>query len=123
MINEIWKDIPGYEGLYQVSTMGRVRSLDVIQEYRYMDGRSSKRLHKGRILKPYAFVDGFLTVTLYKEGVREVFLVHRLVATMFLENPKGYKMVSFRDKNKYNLKLENLMWGRKGKRNDSLCEW
>ena len=114
MMSEIWKDIPGYEGLYQVSTFGRVRSLDVVKVYRYMSGRIEKRLHKGRILKPYPFVNGHLTVTVYDEGIREVLFVHRLVATMFIENPKGYKMVTFRDKNKNNLKVENLRWGKKG---------
>lgn len=112
MTEELWKDIAGYEGLYQVSTLGRVRSLDVMKE----QGRYGKRyeiFHKGRILKPWRGSGDYLAVTLYKDGISEFGYIHRLVAIAFLENPKGYKLVSFRDKNKFNTKLENLRWGRK----------
>ena len=112
MTEEVWKDIPGYEGLYQASTLGRIRSLDKeIIYYREWNQRTQKR--KGRILKPYTFVNGCMAVVLYKDGIPETKYVHRLVAMTFLENPKGHKMVTFRDNNKNNTKLENLRWGRK----------
>ena len=113
MMNEIWKDIPGFEGLYQASTLGRIRSVDAVKKYRWGNGTEISYHHKGKVLKPYPQARGYLTVTLYKDGVEEFWFVHRLVAITFLENPKGYISVSFRDKNKNNTKLENLRWGRK----------
>ena len=114
MMEEVWKDIPGFEGRYQASTLGRVRSVDAVKNYRRRSGKEVNYHHKGRILKSYPQAGGYLTVTLYRAGVEEFWFVHRLVAMTFLENPKGYKSVSFRDKNKNNTKLENLRWGRKG---------
>ena len=110
-MEELWKDIPGYEGLYQVSTLGRVRSLDVVKKYHYRNGEIKERKHKGRILKPYRYAGGYLVVMPYKNGISEVLAVHRLVAIAFLENPKGYVSVGFKDGDKTNLKLENLKWG------------
>lgn len=101
--------------MYQASTLGRVRSLDKTVDICYMNGKPFKRKTKGRILKPYIFSGGYMTVTLYKDGIPDVYFVHRLVAFTFLENPKGYKSVTFRDKDKYNTKLENLRWGGKGR--------
>ena len=115
MMNEIWKDIPGHEGEYQASTLGRIRSVDVMKERYSKLKKKISYLHEGRILKPWCGPGGYLTVSLYKDGVMEDLFVHRLVAFTFLENPKGYKSVSFRDKNKYNTKLENLRWGGKGR--------
>lgn len=113
MTEELWKDIDGYEGLYQVSTLGRVRSLDVVKEQGSKYGKRFKFFHKGRILKPWNGPSGYLTVSLHKDGVVDDYFVHRLIAIAFLENPKGYKSVSFRDKDRTNTKLENLRWGRK----------
>ena len=112
---EVWKDIPGFEGEYQVSAFGRIRSLDTIKYY-LKNGKQEKQFHKGKILKPYQQAGGYLTVTLYKDGLEEFWFVHRLLAITFLENPKGWKSVSFKDGNKSNVKLENIMWGRKSKR-------
>ena len=114
MVEELWRYVPGYENLYQVSTLGRVRSLDKEVDVCYIGGNPFKRKTKGRILKPYAYSGGFLTITLYKEGIPETYLIHRLVANTFLENPKRYKMISFIDGNRHNLNLNNLRWGRKG---------
>lgn len=110
-MEELWKDIPEYEGLYQVSTLGRVRSLDVVKKYHCKNGEIVERKHKGRIMKPYRYVNGYFTVTLYKDGVSDVYFVSRLVALTFLENPHGYTSVGFKDGDKTNLKLENLKWG------------
>lgn len=112
MLEELWKDIEGYEGLYQVSTLGRVKSLDKEVEVCYIGGKPFKRKCKGRILKPYKYVGGFLSVTLYKEGIPEVLLLHRLVAMAFLENSNKHKMVGFKDGDKYNVVINNLKWGR-----------
>lgn len=69
--NEQWKDIFGYDGMYQVSSFGRVRSL---------------KFGKTRVLKGGTTQDGYLTVLLYKDGKRKGFTVHRLVANTFIPN-------------------------------------
>ena len=93
---EIWKDIAGYEGLYQVSNMGRVKSLNY------------KGTGKERILKGSKASNGYLQVLLYKDGKRKWYRIHRLVATAFCENPMGYTDVNHIDQDKTNNKVENL---------------
>ena len=93
---EIWKDIQGYEGLYQVSNYGNVKSLN----YR-MTG-------KERILKSGKTVNGYLAVDLCKNGKRKHSLIHRLVAQAFLENPNNYPQVNHKDENKQNNHVSNL---------------
>ena len=89
---EIWKDIENYEGLYQVSNLGNVKSL-----------RSNK------ILKP-AFNKSYLQIGLYKDGKRKFFLIHRLVAEAFLPNEDELPEVDHRDNDKTNNRAENLQW-------------
>ena len=98
---EIWNDIRDYEGLYQVSTHGKVRSLDRI------DSRGHRR--KGRILK-YANRRGYRGVILCKDGITKTFSVHRLVALHFIDNEHGYPEVNHIDENKENNKMDNLEW-------------
>lgn len=76
---EIWKPIMGYEGLYECSNLGRVRSLDRID--------SNNHPLKGVILKPYISNSGYLLVGLYKQQKRDRKLLHRLVAEAFIPNP------------------------------------
>lgn len=92
---EIWKDIPNYEGLYQVSDLGRIKSK---QNYR-----------KGSILTP-RIKKGYYTVGLRKDGVRKWHLVHRLVASAFILNENNLKQVNHIDENKLNNKVDNLEW-------------
>ena len=80
-MKEIWKDIKGYEGIYQVSNLGRVRSLDRID--------SNNHPLNGVILKPYISNSGYLLVGLYKQQKRDRKLLHRLVAETFLPNPEN----------------------------------
>ncbi len=96
MNKEIWKDIKGYEGFYQVSNLGRVRSLPRPQT-------------KGGILKPN-IRNGYEAVILCVEGNIRNISVHRLVAKAFIENPKGYKIVNHIDENKLNNNASNLEW-------------
>ena len=115
MVKEEWKDIPNFEGEYQASTHGRIRSLDTMKYY-LKNGKEEKQFHRGKILKPYPQAGGYMTVTLYKDGLEEFWFVHRLLAITFLENPKKWKSVSFKDGNKNNVTIENIRWGRKSKR-------
>jgi len=104
---ETWKDIKGYEGLYQVSNLGRVKSLKrtVIKK----NGRKQHR--KERILKPLADRNGYLQVVLYNGyGKRKISLVHRLVCKVFHENPENKPCVNHIDENKANNTASNLEW-------------
>ena len=101
---EIWKDKKDYEGLYQASNLGRVRSVD-----RWVKGKSgSLRLIKGKILKPGTTKDGYLQVVLCKNGKEKTFRVHRLVAETFLLNPENLPEVNHKDEDKTNNNVENL---------------
>ena len=97
-MKEIWVDIKNYEGLYQVSNYGRVKSLN----YR-MTGRE-------KILKAKIISTGHLQVDLYKNGVKKPYLVHRLVAIHFIQNPEGKSDVHHIDHNKANNNVDNLVW-------------
>ena len=104
-MEEIWKDFDGYKGLYQVSNMGNVKSL----ERNVWCGRGYYKAPE-RILKPSKTNWGYLRVTLYKDGKSKHYLVHRLVASAFCENPHGYNNVNHKDENKQNNKASNLEW-------------
>lgn len=114
MTEEIWKDIQGYEGLYQVSNLGRVRSLDKIVQYakNYEDREVIATHHfKGKILKQ-GVNSGYLGVVLAKNGSVKDFLVHRLVAQAFVHNddPEHKIQVDHEDTNRRNNHADNLCW-------------
>ena len=111
-MEELWKDIQGYEGLYQVSTLGRVRSLDFVKHFYPMERKPYTQLRKGTILKPYPHPSGFMVVKLYKDGKGMPVGIHKIVANAFLENPMGRKMVFFKDGDKTNTRLDNLKWSK-----------
>lgn len=96
-MNEIWKDIPGYEGLYQASNIGNVRSL------------KWNRSNKIKNLKPYE-EGGYMHVGIRHNGIHHNYLIHRLVAMAFIPNPSGYKEVNHIDGNKLNNTVVNLEW-------------
>jgi hypothetical protein len=97
MEKEIWRDIAGYEGYYQVSNFGRVRSLDKMQNY-----NGSARLHKGKILKPGNDSKGYLIVSLSKNNRAATKTIHRLVAMAFLDNQNNLPCVNHKDEDKEN---------------------
>lgn len=97
-MNEIWKDINGYDGLYQVSNLGRVKSLNY------------NHTRKEKIRKLHVVAWGYLQVTLCKNGECKNPLVHQLVAEAFLPNPKNLPEVNHKDENKSNNCVDNLEW-------------
>lgn len=99
---EVWKNVLGYEGLYQVSNLGRIKSLC----------RKTKRgniSYKVRILKP-GLTDGYERVVLTKYGLRNTKKVHRLVAQAFIPNLKNKPQVNHIDFNRSNNIVANLEW-------------
>ena len=102
MTEEIWRPVVGYEGLYEVSSYGRVRSLD-----RY-DGRN--RFLKGRILTLHTDKDGYLSAYLCSNSKVKGFLVHRLVAQAFIPNPDNLPIINHKDENPSNDNVDNLEW-------------
>lgn len=94
---EVWKPVTNYEGLYEISNLGRIRSL---HNYK----RNGNNILVPRIKR------GYFTVGLRKNGIRKWFLLHRLVALAFIPNPNNYPCVNHKDENKLNNNVENLEW-------------
>lgn len=102
---EIWKDINGYEGWYQISSFGRVRSLNRV--IIYSDGRKVNT--KGKIIKQ-GNCKGYNTVWLHKNGEYKNYRVCRLVAFYFIDNPNKLPQVNHKDEDTYNDTVQNLEW-------------
>lgn len=104
---EKWNQIKGYEGIYEVSTFGNVRSID-----REVLAHNCKRVLylKGKQLKPAINKDGYKRVGLCKNRKNKSFSIHRLVATTFLNKPEYKSEVNHKDGNKLNNKVDNLEW-------------
>lgn len=103
---EEWKDIPGYEGLYQVSDQGRVRSLDRI----VVNSRNVYRTLKGRILRPLKYRNGYFYIVLSKDNHRKNCRVHRLVARAFIPNPENKPHLDHINTKRDDNRVENLRW-------------
>ncbi len=106
MNNEVWKQIEGFSGFYQVSNYGRVKSIDRITR----NGRHKKALLKGKLLKQNKFRNGYLFVGLHDNGFFKTCRVHRIVATTFIPNPKGYSEVNHKNGIKTDNRACNLEW-------------
>ena len=103
--DEVWKDIEGYEGLYQVSTCGNIKSLPKVRR-----NGTGTYIQKERLLKPSNTSTGYKKVELCKDGKRKGFKVHRLVAIAFIPNPDNKPEVNHIDGNKINNNIDNLEW-------------
>jgi hypothetical protein len=106
--NEVWSTIKDYEGLYEVSNMGRVRSLDREQS-RAIVGLETY-IKKGQVLSPRLQRQGYQLVALFKNGKREDKLIHRIVAEAFIPNPLKKETVNHKDNVKGNNVVNNLEW-------------
>ena len=104
-MRERWKDIKGYENLYQISNLGRVKSMQKFRRHQYRN-----QYKEGVILKPALTGTKYYFVTLCKDGVHKTHLVHRLVATAFLPNLHRKDDLSHKDGNKLNNNVSNLEW-------------
>ncbi|HJX49856.1 MAG TPA: NUMOD4 domain-containing protein [Candidatus Nanoarchaeia archaeon] len=105
-MKEIWKDIKGYEGLYLVSNLGRIKSLErTIYNGRIYYNRKEKILKIQMDSRKY-----YCLIFLYKMNIKKVFLIHRLVAHAFISNPKNKPEINHKDGNKQNNKSNNLEW-------------
>lgn len=107
-MNEIWKDIKGYEGLYQVSNLGNVRSIDRIEVKMNCRGWKSPRKDKGKVLTPTDNGKGYRIVPLRKDGKKKNHYVHRLVAEAFCDGQGD--VVDHIDYDISNNRAENLRW-------------
>lgn len=103
---EIWKDIPGFEGLYQASTLGRIRSVDRTESC-VLRGKEITRGRAGRVLRQ-AVSNGYPFVNLCKDGVSHVTKTHKLVAITFIGPQEDGMTVNHKDLNKKNNRVENL---------------
>lgn len=99
---EVWRNIDGYDGLYQVSNKGRIRSF-----HRW---RGETPDENGRILRQSKTTTGYLKVELRKDGRKKTKKVHRLVAAAFIPNPDNLPMINHKDVNPLNNNVENLEW-------------
>jgi len=105
---EIWKPVVGYEGLYEVSNLGRVRSLTRLETYFSRTLGECLRTSKGRILRPSPTRDGYLLVVLYRSGKQKYVYVHRLVMAAFVGACPSELQINHKDENTFNNCLENL---------------
>lgn len=90
---EEWRAVPGYEGLYEVSDIGNVRNV-----------------RRNKLLRLTKTNNGYIQVSLFKNGIKTGLKVHRLVAQAFLPNPDNLPMINHKDENKTNNRVENLEW-------------
>ena len=98
-VSEVWKDIPEYEGLYQVSNLGRVKSF----------GRKGNH-YKDKLIKLNKYKNGYIYVHLAKNGINKNVKVHRIVANTFILNPNNFSQINHKDENKENNCVDNLEW-------------
>lgn len=105
-MEEVWKAITETDGLYEISNLGNIRSVD---RYAKVCG-GGKRFVKGKIYKPTICTNGYLELQASMYGKRKVFLIHRLVAQYFIPNPNNFPEVNHKDEDVTNNSVDNLEW-------------
>lgn len=109
-MQEQWFAVPGYVGLYEISALGRIRSLDRYVRGVSKTGTTHVRRRKGRVLTPHLRRDKYLQVALSREGIATIWLVHRLIATVLLEKPPEAVEVNHLNGVKADNRRDNLAW-------------
>ena len=105
-MKEVWKDINNYEGFYQISNLGRVKSLErVVHRQHNHDLRVAEK-----ILKNGTYPNGYKYARLHRDGKTENVLIHRLVAVAFIENKENLPIINHKDECKSNNSFDNLEW-------------
>jgi hypothetical protein len=105
-MDETWKDIPGYEGYYQASSLGKIRSLDRVSTH----WKGITQIKKGKEISISADIKGYLKISLMKSGTRKSFKAHRLIAITFLDNKDNLSDVNHKNLNKADNSVSNLEW-------------
>lgn len=105
-MSEIWKDIAGYDGAYQVSNLGRIKSIS----RKISCHKKHLRHSEGTVLSPSIKRNGYLGVTLFKNGKRKYVTVHQMVAKVFLLNPRNLVEVNHKNGNTADNDVDNLEW-------------
>lgn len=103
--DEEWRNIPGYEGLYQVSNIGRIRSLD-----RLVMKWNGMRIVHSQIISQIRSGNGYMSVTLSRDGKKHQVTVHRLVAISFLDNPNNLPTINHKNGIRDDNRVDNLEW-------------
>ena len=117
-MKEEWKDIKDYEGLYQVSNLGNVRSLD-----RYVNYKNIKeRLIKGKEIKPVDAGNGYMRVTLSNKNKTRIYSIHRLVAEAFIPNPENKPEINHKKGRKNDNRASELEWCTHKENMEHACE-
>ena len=111
----MYKSIKGYEGIYEINELGKIRSIDRIVECK--DG--SIRKYKGKELKPSMYKGGYSNVQLCKNGISKTWGVHRLVAEAFLPNPNNLPEVHHKNHDTNDNRIQNLKWVSKDEQIDN----
>lgn len=106
MENEVWKDIKGYEGLYEISNLGRVKSLMGWNGHKYFQREKILICTNQKVTDKYSRS----VVKLFNGKTKRDYKVHRLVAKAFIPNPNGYDIINHKDGNPLNNRVENLEW-------------
>ena len=108
-MEEIWKDIPGYEKYYMASTLGRIKSKDRVIKT-VLKGKEIKYIKRGRIMTPCLNSGKYLGLPINTDKLKKSENVHRLIAITFLPNPNNLPCVNHKDENKLNNCVDNLEW-------------
>lgn len=107
-MQEVWEPVKGYEGLYEVSNLGRVKSLYMFRHN--INENKLEKIRRDKILSQRIHKTGYMITSLSKNKKRKDFYTHRLVANAFIPNPEKKTYINHIDENKTNNKVENLNW-------------
>lgn len=103
---ENWKDVPGFEGYYQASTLGNVKTLS----RKIIKSNKAIKIIEERLIKPFKDKDGYLEVSLWKGNKGKKFKLHRLIGTLFIPNPENKPTINHKFGDKKDNKVSSLEW-------------